>query len=42
MVGEGSRTDFSSAGSDATLVNDRCPLPLVLTRGGRRVEKQAG
>lgn len=25
VVGEGSKTDFSSAGSNATLVNDGCP-----------------
>lgn len=27
VVGVGSRTDFSSAGSDATLMNDGCPFP---------------
>lgn len=27
MVGEGSRTDFSAAGSDETLMNDGCPFP---------------
>lgn len=27
VVEVGSRTDFSSAGSDATLTNDGCPLP---------------
>ena len=37
VVGEGSKTDFSSAGSNATLVNDGCPSLNIHRRQKRRI-----
>lgn len=42
VVGVGTRTDFSPAGSDAILMIDGCPFALIFIGGRRGVESRIG